>query len=527
MSSERKITYVSLFADESLHSAYEKALEVVKDKYFGKHYPMYIGGKEVFSEEGEFEDRSPIDTSILVGYFQRGGREHIKKAIEEAKRAFESWSCRSWRERVRIIRRAAELIDERKFEIAAVITYEVGKNRMEALAECWEAVDALRYYANIMEENNGYEKDMGPGGPGEKCKMVALPYGVWVVISPFNFPFMLANGMIQGAILTGNTVVFKPTSEAPLSGLMLYQIFRDAGVDVGAINYVTGPGDVFEDEVVTNPDVAGIAFTGSRDVGMRLYRRFTSSQPYPKPILLEMGSKNPTIVTEKADLKKAVLGVIRAAFGYDGQKCSATSRLYVHKNIKSRFLEELVRETSALKIGDPRRRDVFMGPVVNKRAFENFKKYIEMAKRDGGEILYGGEALSGGEYDKGYYVQPTIITGLKRDHQLFKQELFLPILLVDEFSSLEEALKEANNTEYGLTAGIFSEDKSEIDYFMKNIQFGVVYANRKGGATTGAWPGAQTFVGWKASGATGKGIGGPNYLLTFLREQSRTTVEEE
>ncbi len=527
MASERKITYVSLFADESLHPAYEKALETVKDKYFGKHYPMYIGGEEVFSEEGEFEDRSPIDTSILVGYFQRGGRGHIKKAIEEAKKAFESWSSKSWRERVRIIRRAAELIDERKFEIAAVITYEVGKNRMEALAECWEAVDALRYYANIMEENNGYEKDMGPGGPGEKCKMVALPYGVWVVISPFNFPFMLANGMIQGAILTGNTVVFKPTSEAPLSGLMLYQIFRDAGVDAGAINYVTGPGDVFEDEVVTNPDVAGIAFTGSRDVGMRLYRRFTSSQPYPKPILLEMGSKNPTIVTEKADLKKAVLGVIRAAFGYDGQKCSATSRLYVHKNIKARFLEELVRETSALKVGDPRKRDVFMGPVVNKRAFENFKKYIETAKRDGGEILYGGEALSGGEYDKGYYVQPTIITGLKRDHQLFKQELFLPILLVDEFSSLEEALNEANNTEYGLTAGIFSEDRSEIDYFMQKIQFGVVYANRKGGATTGAWPGAQTFVGWKASGATGKGIGGPHYLLTFLREQSRTIVEEE
>jgi len=522
----KKITYVSLFADESLHPAYEEALKRVEKEYLGRSYPMYIGGREVYSEEGEFESRSPIDTSILVGKFQRGGRRHIREAIEEAKKAFERWSGRGWRERVAVMRRAAELIDERKFEIAAVITYEVGKNRLEALAECWEAIDALNYYANVMEENNGYEKELGPGGPGERCRMVAKPYGVWVVISPFNFPFMLANGMIQGALLTGNTVVFKPTSEAPLSGLMLYRIFRDAGVEAGAINFVTGPGDAFEDEVVTNPDVAGIAFTGSKDVGMRLYRRFTSSQPWPKPLLLEMGSKNPTIVTDKADVKKAVLGVIRAAFGYDGQKCSATSRVYVQRGVRDRFVDELVRETSQLKIGDPRRREVFMGPVINRRAYENFIKYVEEAKRDGGEILYGGEVLKGGEYDKGYYVQPTIITNLPRDHELFKKELFLPILLVETVESLEEALKEANNTEYGLTAGIFSEDEHEVSYFMEKIQFGVVYANRRGGATTGAWPGAQTFVGWKASGATGKGVGGPHYLLTFLREQSRTTVEE-
>ncbi|MEM4287567.1 MAG: aldehyde dehydrogenase family protein [Candidatus Caldarchaeum sp.] len=522
----QKITYVSLFADETLHPAYEKALETVEKKYLGKRYPMHVGDREILSEDGEFEKRSPIDTSIVVGYFQRGNAKHLRQAIETAKNKFGEWSSTDWRERVRIVRSAAELIDERKFEIAAVITYEAGKNRLEALAECWEAIDALKYYARIMEENNGYEKEMGPGGPGESCKMVARPYGVWAVISPFNFPFMLANGMMLGALITGNTVVFKPTSEAPLSGLLLYKIFRDAGVPAGVVNYVTGPGDVFEEEITTNADIAGIAFTGSKDVGMRLYRRFTSSQPYPKPIVLEMGSKNPTIVTDKADVKKAVLGVIRAAFGYDGQKCSATSRLYVQKGVKNRFLEELVKETSALKIGDPRRREVFMGPVINKRAVENFKRYVETAKKDGGEILYGGEVLSGGEYDKGYYVQPTIIDGLPRDHILFKQELFLPILVVSEFETLEEAVREANNTEYGLTAGIFSEDGEEIEYFFNNIQFGVTYANRRGGATTGAWPGAQTFVGWKASGATGKGVGGPHYLLTFLREQARTNVVE-
>lgn len=516
---------MSLFADESIHPAYERALEELSGS-LGARYPMYIGDREVYSGGGEFEKRSPIDTSILVGRFQRGDAGHARSAIEEAGAAFEHWSGKSWRERVGVMRRAAEIVDQRKFEIAAAITLEAGKNRLEALAECWEAIDAIRYYADLMERMSGYELEMGPGGPGEECRMVMKPYGAWAVISPFNFPFMLANGMIHAALLTGNTVVMKPTSEAPLTGLMLYRVFRDAGVPPGAINYVTGPGEAFEEEFTSNPSVAGIAFTGSRDVGMRLYRRFTSQQPYPKPIVLEMGSKNPTIVTARADLEKAVMGVVRAAFGYGGQKCSATSRLYVEKSVRDAFLERLVAETSRLRVGDPRRREVFLGPVINRRAYEDFKRYVEEARRDGGEVLYGGEALSGGEYERGYYVQPTVIAGLRRDHPLFKKELFLPILLVAEYETLEEAVREANNTEYGLTAGIFSEDEEEVRYFMERIASGVVYANRRGGATTGAWPGAQTFVGWKASGATGKGIGGPHYLLTFMREQSRTVVSE-
>jgi 1-pyrroline-5-carboxylate dehydrogenase len=526
MTDEKKITYVSMLSDEDTHAEYEKALREVESKYFGRHYPMYIGGREVFSEYGEFEDKSPIDTSIIIGYFQKGAREHIREAITKAYENFPRWANLDWRERVKIIQNASKLINERKYEIAAIITYEVGKNRMEALAECYEAIDALRYYARIMEENNGYEKELGPGGPGEKCRMICKPYGAWVVISPFNFPFMLANGMIQGALITGNTVVFKPTSEAPLSGLILYRIFIDAGVPPGVLNYVTGPGDVFEDEVVTNEKIAGIAFTGSRDVGMRLYRRFTSSQPYPKPIILEMGSKNPVIITSKADIEKAIQGVIRAAFGYCGQKCSATSRIYVHRDIAEEFTKRLIEETKKIKVGDPRRRDVFMGPVINRKAFDSFINYVEVAKRDGGRILYGGHVLRDGELARGFYVEPTIITGLDRDHELFKKELFVPILLVDIFSTLEEALREANRTDYGLTAGIFSEDPAEIDYFLKNIEFGVTYVNRRGGATTGAWPGAQTFVGWKASGSTGKGVGGPNYLLSFMREQSVTIVQE-
>ncbi|HUK74639.1 MAG TPA: aldehyde dehydrogenase family protein, partial [Nitrososphaerales archaeon] len=263
----RKITYTTLFADESIHPKYEAAIKKFASTQLGRHHKMRIGAGEVSSPAGEFAHRSPIDTSIVVSYFPVGQREHARQAIEAAKRAFPPWSATPWRERVRIMRRAAELIDERKFEIAATITYEVGKNRLEALAEAWEAIDAIRLYTKVMEENKGYSKET-EGVQGEHGMIIAKPLGVWPVISPFNFPFMLANGMATGAILTGNTVVLKPTSEAPLTGLMLYKVYRDAGVPAGAVNFVTGPGPNFSTEFTENPDVAGITFTGSRSVGL-------------------------------------------------------------------------------------------------------------------------------------------------------------------------------------------------------------------------------------------------------------------
>jgi len=518
-----KITYVTLFADESIHPKYEAALKKFASSQLGKHHKMHIGAKEVSSPAGEFEHRSPIDTSIIVSYFPIGQRQHAKQAIEAAKQAFPGWSGAPWRERVRILRRAAELIDERKFDIAAAITYEVGKNRLESLAEAWEAVDAINLYAKTMEENKGYSRQT-EGVAGEHGKIIAKPLGVWPVISPFNFPFMLANGMATGALLTGNTVILKPTSEAPLTGLMLYKVYRDAGVPAGAVNFVTGPGPNFSAEFTENRDVAGITFTGSRVVGMSLYHEFLTHQPYAKPVLMELGSKNPAIITAKADLKKAVEGVVRAAYGYSGQKCSANSRVYVQSAVKDKFLAMLKERLGSIDVGDPREKSAFMGPIINTAAVETFVRSVKEAKKDGGEVLFGGEVISKGAMRRGYYVQPTVVTGLSADNPLFKKELFVPLLVVAEFKTLDEALQEANDTDYGLTAGIFSEDKKEVARFMDQIQFGVVYANRSGGATTGAWPGPQSFVGWKASGSTGKGIGGPSYLLTFLREQSQTVV---
>ncbi len=518
-----KVTYVSLLADESTHAGYERALEQLR-RSLDEYHPMYIAGEEVRSEVGEFECRSPIDSSIVVGHFQKGSGEHARLAIEAAKGAFEAWSVMSWQERVRLLIRAADLMDVRSFEIAATITYEVGKIRLEALAEVREAADSIRYYAKIMEQNDGYASKALPGPPGEDCKIVFKPHGVWAIISPFNFPFMLANGMALGALITGNTVVLKPTSEAPLTGLVLYRIYRDAGLPRGVVNYITGPGANFEEEFTSNPHVSGIAFTGSRDVGMRLYDRFLTIQPYPKPVVIEMGSKNPTIVTSKADLEKAVEGIVRAAYGYGGQKCSATSRVYVQQGVKAELVRRLATRAAQLAVGDPRQRDAFVGPLINKTAIQRFTKAVEEARDSGGTVVCGGRALTEGELARGYYAEPTVITNLPSNHRLFHEELFVPLVLVDDFKTLEEALEKANDTDFGLTAGIFSEDPLEIREFMEKIQFGVVYANRRGGATTGAWPGAQTFVGWKASGATGRGVGGPNYLLNFMREQSQTLV---
>ena len=518
-----KVTYVSMSGDPSLDPKFEAAAKRFRSGAGGRH-PMFIGGEKVWSSAGEFESKSPIDTSIIVGKFQIGTRSDAKAAIEAALTGFEEWRDTPWQRRVEALEEFARLVDERKFDIAAAIAYEVGKNRLEALAECWEAVDAVRYCAELMRKEEGYSTKMGEGGPGEHTTVVCKPYGAWPVISPFNFPFMLANGMALGALMTGNSVVLKPTSAAPLTGLMLYAAYVDAGVPAGVVNYVTGPGGNFEDEFATNKDVAGIAFTGSRDVGMKLYRRFHAEQRYPKPMLLEMGSKNPTIVMASADVPKAVEGTVRAAFGYGGQKCSATSRLFVQEPINDEFLDALGERTRRLAVGNPIEKRTFMGPLINAAAVSKFEASVAEAKRSGGRVLVGGDVMKSGSLAKGFYVSPTVITHLPLSHRLFRDELFLPIIVAGKFKTIEEAIRLANDTDYGLTAGIFTEKKPEMKEFFERIRFGVTYANRSGGATTGAWPGAQSFTGWNASGFTGRGVGGPHYLLNFLRDQSQTVV---
>jgi 1-pyrroline-5-carboxylate dehydrogenase len=522
MQQEKKLTYADLLADESIHSGYEQGLEQIRPA-LGRTHPLMIGSGEVFSQP-EFEARSPLDRRILVGKFQTATPARIREAIAIADKGFPAWQDRNGIERAAIIRKTADLIDGEKFLLAALITYECGKNRTEALAEVFEAVDLLRHHADVFELNGGYVIPARPEHLGDTCRSVMRPYGVFAVISPFNFPLSLATGMAGAALITGNTVILKPTSVTPLSVLKLCQAFRKAGIPPDAVQYLTGPGREFGEIVTSSPDVAGIAFTGSRDAGMLLHRTFGAKQRYPKPVITEMGSKNPVIVTEHADLEKAVEGISRSAFGFSGQKCSAASRVYVHKTVADRFVAMLRDRAESLIAGDPREKDSFISPLIDERAVQVFTSSVDLAKKDGGKVVCGGNVLSGGIFSFGRYVQPTIVTGLTRRHPLARRELFVPFLIIETVSSLEEALDEANSTDYGLTAGIFSENEEEIAYFFSHIRSGVTYANRRGGATTGAWPGTQAFCGWNASGSAGRGVGGPFYLLSYVREQAQMQV---
>jgi 1-pyrroline-5-carboxylate dehydrogenase len=516
-----KITYATLSADnQELHAAFDAAVERVRGQ-LGRDYPMIIGTEERYSQE-TFENRSPIDTAIVVARFPVGTRRDATDAVAAARAAFLSWSATPWRERLTIIRRAADIISERQFDLAALMSFEVGKNRLEALGDVEETADLLRYYADEMERNEGFLRPMGTLSDAEHTRSVLRPYGVFAVVSPFNFPMALAGGPAGGALIAGNTVVLKPASDAPLLGWKFGEALRDAGLRAGAFNFVTGPGDTVGAELAENPGVDGMVFTGSHEVGMQLYSSFT--RDFPRPIICEMGGKNPTVVTRHADLDEAAEGVMRAAFGFDGQKCSATSRVYVERPVAREFTERLVERARRITVGDPTRRENWMGPVINDRALRRFREAVEEARRDGGSVLAGGDVLTDAEHAGGFYPTPTVVTGLPADHRLFRDELFVPLVTIGEVESLDEAIERSNDTPYGLTAGIYSRDGGEIRRFLDAIQAGVVYVNRRAGATTGAWPGIQSFGGWKGSGSSGKGGLGPYYVQQFMREQSHTIV---
>jgi 1-pyrroline-5-carboxylate dehydrogenase len=517
--SRMKITYATLSADnEELQSAFEAALERARAD-LGRTYPMLIGGEERLRDE-TFEDRSPIDREMVVARFAVGTREDARDAIAAARAAYPGWRDTPWRDRLAILRRAADLISERQFDYAALMSLEVGKTRLEALGDVEETADLLRYYSDEFEKADGFVKPLGSLSPEERTRSVLRPYGVFAVISPFNFPMALAGGPAGGAMIAGNTVVLKPSSDAPLLAWKFGEALRDAGLPDGVFNLVTGPGETVGAELQENPGVDGMVFTGSYEVGMQLQRGFV--QDYPRPIITEMGGKNPAIVSRHADLDIAAEGVMRSAFGFDGQKCSANSRVYVERPVARDFVDRLVERTRSITVGDPTQRENWMGPVINQRALDTFEQAVDEATRDGGTIEVGGET----DAERGYFPTPTVVTGLPLDHRLFRDELFVPFLVVGEVDSVDEAIERANDTPYGLTAGIFSEDRAEVEQFLNRIQAGVVYVNRRAGATTGAWPGIQSFGGWKGSGSSGKGGLGPYYVQQFLREQSQTVIGE-
>lgn len=371
--------------EEAFHNRYEEAIENIKSE-FGRRYTMIIDDENVESSE-TFVQTSPIDTRIVIGYFPSSTAKHTEDAIKAAKKAFESWGKTDYNKRIELCRNAVDIMIRRKFELAAWISYENGKNRYEAIGDVDEAIDFIRYYSEVMEKNNGFRVQTKSAYPNEKSKSVMKPYGVWGVISPFNFPIAILVGMSIGALITGNTIILKPSSDAPIIGYKFAEIMKEAGLPAGVLNFITGSGSKIGKAIVDSEDVAGIVFTGSREIGYRITKEF--SKVKPRLVIAELGGKNPVIVTESADLDKAIEGILKAAFGYSGQKCSACSRVYVQKSVKDKFVERLVERTKNLSIGNPLDSNTFIGPLINSNAYKNYQKYTELAFRDGNVVIGG------------------------------------------------------------------------------------------------------------------------------------------
>jgi len=519
-----KLTYSTMFdPPEEMHARFETALAEVRAG-LGATHPLHVGGRDVVAEH-TYEKKSPVDRRVVLGRFPRGDAAEVDAAVAAAREAFAGWRATPPAERVRLMKDVAALLEDRVYAIGAVLALEVGKNRMEALGETQETADFFSGYAAELERNQAYDHalpdDPLPGFRSHN-RSVLKPYGVWVVITPFNFPLALAGGPVAAALVTGNTVVLKGATDTPWAGRLLADCLRDAGLPPGVFNYVTGPGGVVGEALTSHPDLAGLTFTGSYDVGMGLYRKMAQGA-HPRPCVTEMGGKNACVVTARGDLERAATGIVRSAYGLTGQKCSALSRVYVEDAVADALLERVVAKTKAIRVGDPCVRENWMGPVINEAAAEGYAHYCARLGEDGARVLVGAARLTGGELAHGHFVAPTVAEA-PPGHPLFRQEMFQPILMVSRVRDVREGVDRANDSTLGLTAGCYGGDE-DVRYFLDHIEAGVTYVNRPQGATTGAWPGYQPFGGWKGSGSTGKAIGSSYYLPLYLREQSQTVVE--
>jgi len=520
MTGGERVTYISIGASPEFDRDFEAALAAVAGELPVEVRASIGAGR---AGGGALADLvAPADRRRVVARVETSSASDVDEAVATAAAAFPAWRARPWRERLGLVRRAADRLADGKLRTAALLVHEVGKTRLEAMAEVEEAADLLRYYADQLEAAGGYRRPMARAIATEATESVLLPYGAWAVVSPFNFPMALAAGMAGAALLTGNTAVFKPSEEAALSGAILTRALWDAGVPREALQLVLG-GEAVGRALVAHPAVAGVAFTGSSAVGMAIVRALP--RDLPRPAVVEMGGKNPAVVTASADVDAAALAVARSAFGYGGQKCSACSRAYVERGVYGPFLARLAEAARAMRVGPPERRETAIGPLVDARAVERFVAAVARVRAAGGEIVAGGGVLAEGDLAHGHFVEPTVATLADPGHELWDEEVFVPLLLVRPVEDLEEGIALANRSRYGLTAGLFAGARAEIERFLERIEAGVVYVNRRSGATTGAWPGVNPFGGWKGSGGGGVAALGPHYLLKFLREQSRAVSE--
>ena len=489
----------------------KQALTRVGDQ-LGHEYPLIIGGERVRTS-GKIESRNPARPAQIVGVHQKAGAEHAELAVQAALKAFETWQYFSAEERASLLLGAAELIRERKFDFCAWLTYEVGKNWVEADADVGETIDFLEFYAREALRLAGATTPIQY--PGERNELLYIPLGVGAVISPWNFPFAIMAGMTSAAIVTGNTVVMKPSSDSPTIAARFMEVLEEAGLPPGVVNFCPGSGASFGNAVVAHPKTRFIAFTGSKEVGLDINERAAKTQPgqiWIKRTILEMGGKDSIIVSADADIDAAVSGVVASAFGFSGQKCSACSRAIVEEPIYDAFVERLRESVAKLTVGNPAANSN-MGPVVSEGAMKTILNFVEIGKKEG-RLVAGGAAVETPE--KGYYIQPTVIADVAPDARIAQEEIFGPVLAVIKARDFDHALEIANNTEFGLTGAVYSSDRTKLDHARRTFHVGNLYFNRK---CTGAMVGAHPFGGFNMSGTDSK-AGGPDYLYLFTQAKS-------
>ena len=502
--------FIDFTAPEKAH-AMRAALDAVSSQ-LGREYDLVIGGRRIRTAE-KIRSLNPARPAQVVGIHQKAGTEHATMAMAAALKAFESWSRTPAEERVSLLLNAAQIIRARSFEFRAWLTFEVGKNWAEADADVGETIDFLEFYAREALRLASAQTPIQY--PGECNELHYIPLGVGAVIPPWNFPFAIMAGMTAAYIVTGNTVILKPSSDAPTIAAKFFEVLEEAGMPGGVVNFCPGAGVSFGNAIVEDPKTRFIAFTGSRAVGLEIHERAAHTQPgqiWIKRTILEMGGKDSILVCADADLEAAVEAVAASAFGFSGQKCSACSRAIVEASIYDLFLERLRERVAKLTVGEPAT-NANMGPVISKAALDSMLRYIEIGKGEG-KLIAGGHAPA--TVDGGYFLEPTIFADVAATAVVAQEEIFGPVLAVIKVASFEEGLAVANNTEYGLTGSVYTSDREKLNHARREFHVGNLYFNRK---CTGAMVGAHPFGGFNMSGTDSK-AGGPDYLLLFTQAKS-------
>ncbi len=489
----------------------QAALAEVRAK-LGREYDIVIGGRRL-KTSGKIFSMNPAHPAEVVGVHQRAGAEHVEEAMQAAQAAFRSWSKVPVQERAALLFAAAALIRERSFEFCAWLTLEVGKNWGEADADVGETIDFLEFYGREALRLNQATTPIQ--FPGERNGLRYIPLGVGAVIPPWNFPFAIMAGMTAASIVCGNTVILKPSVDAPTIAAKFMELLEEVGLPDGVVNFCPGEGPEFGSAVVAHPQTRFIAFTGSKAVGLEIHERAAKTQPgqiFIKRTILEMGGKDSIIVEPDCNLDAALDGVIASAFGFNGQKCSACSRAIVAADIYDVFCDRLQERVARIKTGDPAD-NVYTGPVISEKAYRKVLSYIEIGKKEG-TLLNGGHAIETPE--GGYYIEPTVIADVAPTARIALEEIFGPVLAVIKSRSFDDALAIANNTEYGLTGALYTSSREKLDRAREEFHVGNLYFNRK---CTGAMVGAHPFGGFNMSGTDSK-AGGPDYLLLFTQAKS-------